>query len=104
MKFFYSQIKLPTKDKEDDVIVLSIKEDLKKARYALESAYLGFDNATDPDLIDCYIYEVNAELKRYKYLMNLYRAANPDAYLEEKEVKPNFELTIPLLCQETSVS
>ena len=35
-------------------------EDLKKTRYALEVAYSGFDNVTDPDLIDCYIYQVNA--------------------------------------------
>lgn len=104
MKYFFSQIKLPTEKKEDDVIVLSIKEDLKKTRYALESAYLGFDNATDPDLIECYIYEVNAELKRYKYLMNLYRAANPDQFVEENHVESVLEQTIPILCQEPSVS
>ncbi len=44
-------------------------EDLKKTRYALEVAYSGFDNVTDPDLIDCYIYQVNAILKRYKFLL-----------------------------------
>ena len=44
-------------------------EDLKKTRYALEVAYSGFDNVTDPDLIDCYIYQVNAILKRYKLLL-----------------------------------
>lgn len=46
----------------------SILEDLAKTRFALETAYSGFDNVTDPDLIDCYIYEVNSALKRYKYL------------------------------------
>lgn len=51
---------------------LSIEEDLKKARFALETAYAGFDNATDPDLIDCYIFEVNSALKRYRYLLHLY--------------------------------
>lgn len=44
-------------------------EDLKKTRYALEVAYSGFDNVTDPDLIDCYIFQVNAILKRYKFLL-----------------------------------
>lgn len=44
-------------------------EDLKKTRFALEVAYSGFDNVTDPDLIDCYIYQVNAILKRYKFLL-----------------------------------
>lgn len=43
--------------------------DLKLTRTELEIAYSGFDNVTDPDLIDCYIYKVNAVLKRYKFLM-----------------------------------
>lgn len=43
--------------------------DIAKTKAALEIAYAGFDNAIDPDLIDCYIYEVNSVLKRYKYLL-----------------------------------
>lgn len=44
-------------------------DDIEKTKYALEIAYSGFDNVTDPDLIDCYIYEVNSILKRYRFLM-----------------------------------
>lgn len=47
----------------------SILSDIDKTRRALEDAYAGFDNVTDPDLIDCYIYEVNSILKRYKFLL-----------------------------------
>ena len=47
----------------------NLLEDLKKTRFALEVAYSGFDNVTDPDLIDCYIYQVNSIWKRYSYLM-----------------------------------
>lgn len=47
----------------------SILADLEKTRRALEDAYAGFDNVTEPDLIDCYIYEVNSVLKRYKFLL-----------------------------------
>lgn len=47
----------------------SILADIEKTRCALEDAYAGFDNVTDPDLIDCYIYEVNSVLKRYKFLL-----------------------------------
>ncbi len=43
--------------------------DLEKTKKALEVAYAGFDNVTEPDLIDCYIYEVNSVYKRYKFLM-----------------------------------
>lgn len=56
-----------------DIIVdcqkMTLREELAQTRYALEIAYSNFDNVTDPDLIDCYIYEVNATLKRYKYLI-----------------------------------
>lgn len=54
-----------------------ILEDLEKTRYELETAYSGFDNVTDPDLIDCYIYEVNAVMKRYRYLLNQAAALTP---------------------------
>ena len=63
MKSYFS--KSSHVDKEDN----SILNDIAKTRYALETAYAGFENATDPDLIDCYIYEVNAVQKRYKYLL-----------------------------------
>lgn len=44
---------------ESDIIVdrqkLTLRDELLLTRNALENAYTGFDNATDPDLIDCYI-------------------------------------------------
>ena len=47
----------------------SLMLDLQKTRCELEDAYAGFDYVTDPDLIDCYIYEQNAVMKRYRYLL-----------------------------------
>lgn len=46
----------------------ALYEDMQRTREDMEAAYANFDYATDPDLIDAYIYEVNAILKRYKYL------------------------------------
>ncbi|MBE5878952.1 MAG: DUF2508 family protein [Lachnospiraceae bacterium] len=46
-----------------------IREEMKKALIALESAYCGFDYATDPDMIDCHIFRINSALKRYRYLL-----------------------------------
>jgi len=43
--------------------------DINENKLALESAYSNFENVVDPDLIDCYIYEVNAVQKRYKFLL-----------------------------------
>ena len=56
--------------------------DIAKTQHALEIAYCGFDNATDPDLIDCYIYEVNSALKRYRFLLN--QAERMELFLEEE--------------------
>lgn len=47
----------------------ALLSDLEKTKKALEIAYAGFDNVTEPDLIDCYIYEVNSVMKRYKFLL-----------------------------------
>ena len=39
-----------------------LKSEIDMTRDALNAAYSNFDNATDPDLIDCYIYQLNSEL------------------------------------------
>ncbi len=44
-------------------------QEINSTKKALAAAYSNFDNATEPDLIDCYIYQVNSEQKRYKYLL-----------------------------------
>ncbi|MBD5467845.1 MAG: YaaL family protein [Lachnospiraceae bacterium] len=73
----------------------TILDAIAKTRFALESAYAGFDNATDPDLIDCYIYEVNSLLKRYRFLyhqaqeLHLFPAGEPIPMPES--------ITVPLI-------
>lgn len=75
-----------SQDTKKDVPV-SAKEmllaDISKTQNALEVAYAGFDNATDPDLIDCYIYEVNSALKRYRFLLN--QAQRMQLFLENAD-------------------
>ena len=61
----------------------ALLSDLEQTKKALEIAYAGFDNVTEPDLIDCYIYEVNSVLKRYKFLME--QAAHILVLPEESE-------------------
>lgn len=46
-----------------------LKKELAQAKQALEDAYANFENALDPELIDCYIYEVNAVQTRYRFLL-----------------------------------
>lgn len=69
MKWHFSQSSYGKNRTLSSVENTSILDDLERTRLDLEMAYSGFDNVTDPDLIDCYIFEVNAVLKRYKYLL-----------------------------------
>ena len=87
MKMFFRQS--PCVPEDSDVIVernkMTIRDEFAQTNYALENAYLGFDNVTDPDLIDCYIYELNAVMKRYKFLLD--QAAEMDLLPEEKHTE-----------------
>lgn len=67
---------------EEELQRNALLSDLEQTKKALEIAYAGFDNVTEPDLIDCYIYEVNSVLKRYKFLME--QAAHLCMLPEEK--------------------
>ncbi|MBP3468303.1 MAG: YaaL family protein [Lachnospiraceae bacterium] len=52
-------------DPEKDTLL----DEIALARRQLDDAYNNFQNASDPDLIDCYIYEGNAAWKRYRFLL-----------------------------------
>lgn len=53
---------------------------IKRTQLALETAYSNFDNALEPELIDSFIYEVNAIQQRYQYLIQ--QAKELDSQLE----------------------
>lgn len=44
-------------------------EEIERVKMQMENAHCNFQNAMDPDLIDCYIYESNAAWKRYRFLL-----------------------------------
>ena len=58
--------------------VKQTKEELMKEievlNQSMEIANSNFENVSDPDLIDSYIYEMNAISFRYKYLIRLMRS------------------------------
>ena len=91
MKLFLSILSRPETKEEPKTLRECILEDIEKTKCELETAYCGFDNVTDPDLIDYYIYEVNAVLKRYRYLLNQAAALSP--LPEEKSLELNAEST-----------
>lgn len=44
-------------------------EEIERVKMQMENAHFNFQNAMDPDLIDCYIFESNAAWKRYRFLL-----------------------------------
>lgn len=56
-----------------------LMQEIESLQQALETAHSNFENVCDPDLIDSYIYEINALSFRYKYLSDKRRiyASNP---------------------------
>jgi hypothetical protein len=56
---------------QEDFHIPTIQEDIKKTRLALEIAQAGFDQALDIEMIDSYIYEINALQMRYQHLLHL---------------------------------
>lgn len=85
MKTYFSLKKIIKPEKENAPLTTRelLLADIAKTQHALEVAYCGFDNVTDPDLIDCYIYEVNSALKRYRFLLE--QAKSMQLFIEEAE-------------------
>ena len=52
-----------------DKLYALLLEDLDRTKHDLDSAYKNLSNAVEPDLIDCYIYEVQSVQMRYKFLL-----------------------------------
>ena len=59
-------------------------EEIERVKTQMDNAYYNFQNAMDPDLIDCYIYEGNAAWKRYRFLLR--QAKSGTAAFETKQV------------------
>lgn len=68
---YFSQKNDTVQTVEEDLTPISLQECIEKINRALDIAYAGFNNATDTDLIDSYIYEINSLQKKYKHLTEL---------------------------------
>lgn len=85
MKSFFSFSRRPDGGNTPLTYEESLRLDLQLAKWELENAYAGFDYATDPDLIDCYIYKLNAAMKRYKFLLEKYSALKKETLIPDSE-------------------
>ncbi len=68
---------------QPDSNYLNLLDNLTQTKNNLELAYQNFENATDPELIDSYIYEVNAIQMRYKFLLTRLKS-----YRDQAEAHP----------------
>lgn len=53
------------KDRKNEELL----KEIEQVKMQMETAYHNFQNAMDPDLIDCYIFESNAAWKKYRFLL-----------------------------------
>ena len=56
-------------EKTNDKHYALLMNDLDRTALDLQDAYRNLENVVDPDLIDCYIYELNSVQMRYKFLL-----------------------------------
>ena len=51
-----------------------LERELGESRCLLQQAYAGFNGVSDPDLVESWIYEINALEAQYSYLLKMRKA------------------------------
>lgn len=62
----------------------ALERELREARLQLRRAYDAFNLVSDPDLIDAWIYEINAWQARYSSLLKQRRELEPEPAREDE--------------------
>lgn len=57
--------------------VMELEQSLQETRLLLAQAYAGFNAASDGELVESYIYEIQALQARYSYLLRRRKALEP---------------------------
>lgn len=71
-----------------------LMNDLHRTAQDLRDAYHNLENVIDPDLIDCYIYEVNSVQMRYKFLLaSIKEYENQPIKIEDSYTKNPLEVS-----------
>ena len=55
--------------------LLLLRDEIDQTREKIDAARNHFEQAVDPTMIDCYIYEINAAQLRYQFLLRRFKAA-----------------------------
>ena len=60
----------------------NLRREIERSKTAIEAARNHFEQVVDPTLIDCYIYQLNSEQKRYKYLLQKAKESEIESVVE----------------------
>ena len=61
----------------EEALRQDLEESLSQTRLLLAQAYAGFNSAADQELVESYIYEIQALQTRYSYLLRQRKALEP---------------------------
>lgn len=75
--------RLPTPEQEERQALL---DGLKRTKILIHQAYACFNRESDPDLIESYVFEINALQSRYSYLLKRVRELEESESLSAVEV------------------
>lgn len=57
---------------------LELEQSLQETKISIAQAYAGFNSAVDPELVESYVYEIQALQARYSYLLRRRKALDPE--------------------------
>lgn len=67
-------MKWPWRQERPSDEVLEIEKSLQDTKILIAQAYAGFNSAADPELVESYVYEIQALQARYSYLLRQRKA------------------------------
>lgn len=70
--------------------MLELEKSLQETKVLIAQAYAGFNSAVDPELVESYVYEIQALQARYSYLLRQRKAlGSGPAEGERRAVQPS---------------
>ena len=70
-------MKWPWRQEKPSDEVLEIEKSLQETKILIAQAYAGFNSAADQELVESYVYEIQALQTRYSYLLRRRKALDP---------------------------
>jgi len=76
------------KDPRRELERSELESSIEDTRLAIAQAYAGFNGAADPELVESFVYEIEALRARYSYLLRRRKALEPQPVPAAQAVRP----------------